>query len=556
MPKTSKRGSRIRGPGGALRSGRRVARPWRWERDAALLSAPVRCKREQWYAIRVRLKTGAPPTPFWLMARFLRDEMPVRQLALPMRPVLAGRSQAGLIAWAESPRDATHVQVRLLDAAAVEAVDEVDFHAVAEPDPVGHPAANVPRWSSVGPARRIERVVVPSSLGSIAGMLHGQMVEIAEKPRSVAALAARSGGASLVLDPAWTASGRLTLTDVERLAANAYVLVDLDSFAALLTRAGARSPRVITLASAHELLSARVEYADAATRGFALQDAAPLTVVDEIGVFTLRALRANAAWRRYADDVGFATLLSSQGPWEEKSGDVVSAARPIGGGELIVTDLPWLVAKRHAQLVAPRVAEHLLRMHTGGPLDEGVQFWTRWLDAGVVVRDVSDLARRYPPLCAVRWASAGSSTARLGVALPAAGAAVRRSFCFSTGRCDLVAPHDGLPAEPAMIFMRWLAREAREQTAWAQRVLAGRSVVWQFDAAAGTRYALHFDAARADLLPPSTERLHLRLGLADATDAESGVIRLADDLGIGGDGSIEFQQRFHRLLCDRLEAAC
>lgn len=492
--------------------------------------------------------------PFWLMVRFLRDDTPVRQLALPMRPVLAGRRDTGLIAWAESPRDATHVQVRLLEAAAVATVDEVDFHAVAEPDPVGHPAANVPRWSSVGPVRRVERILLPASLSGIASVFDGQRVEIAEKPRSVAALAAKSAGAAIVVDPAWTASGWLTLADVERLAAEAYVLVDLDRFAALLTRAGTLSPRVITLASAHELLSARVEYADVATRGLALQDAAPLTVVDEIGVFTLRALRANAAWRRYADGVGFATLLSSQGPWEEKSGDVVSAARPIGSGELVVTDLPWLVAQRRAQLVAPRVAEHLLRMHAAGPLPEGVQFWTRGLEAGVVVRDVSDLARRYPPLGAVRWASPGSSTVRLGVALPAAGGAARRSFCFSTGRCDLVAPHDGLPAEPAMIFMRWLAREARECTAWAQRTLAGRNVVWQFDAAAGTRYALHFDAAGDDLVPPDAQHLHVRLGATAATDADSGVVRLADQLGIGGDGSIEFQQRFHRLLCARLEA--
>ena len=87
------------------------------------------------------------------------------------------------------------------------------------------------------------------------------------------------------------------------------------------------------------------------TRGFALQDVVPYSVFDETPkTFRTRVLTANRSWKRYADDVGFATLLASETPWEERCGDVLSTARAIDGGQLMATDLPWLVAgKRGAR---------------------------------------------------------------------------------------------------------------------------------------------------------------------------------------------------------------
>ena len=116
----------------------------------------------------------------------------------------------------------------------------------------------------------------------------------------------------------------------------------------------------------------------------------------------MRVLRADRAWKRYADEHGFATLLASETPVARHCGDVLSAARPIGGGELIATDLPWLVAGLHGPLLAPRLAQHALRMHLAGPLDDRVQYWNRWDDGQIVC------ARRVGPRAAISAAAYGA----------------------------------------------------------------------------------------------------------------------------------------------------
>ena len=184
--------------------------------------------------------------------------------------------------------------------------------------------------------------------------------------------------------------------------------------------------------------------------------------------------------------------------------------RAVGGGELIVTDLPWLVAGGETPLLAPRVAEHLLRMHLAAPIKEHVQYWNRWDNADTVVRDIADLARRYAPLRAVRWASADAALVHLGLTLVPADAASGRHLIVATGRIDNCAIHDGVPPEPMMIFMKWLAREVREQTDWAREYLSGLRVIWQFDAADGRKYAANYDAADAATdRAPAVVRVHM-----------------------------------------------
>lgn len=92
-----------------------------------------------------------------------------------------------------------------------------------------------------------------------------------------------------------------------------------------------------------------------------------------------------------------------------------------------------------------------------------------------------------------------------------------------------------------MIFLKWLCREWTQQTPWAQRHLAGRSICWQFDTADGQRYATLYEAA-----PPAegaTRTLHLR--------GDSIPVRL----GMLGDGSHEFQAALTTHLVRWIEAA-
>ncbi len=468
----------------------------------------------------------------------------------------AGRSE--LLGWLETPTNATHMQGCLPESAAAEAVTEVTFHHVSERDPKCHPLANVPWWSTYQTPFTIRQVVLPARLEVLAPLLDGQAIRIVDAPRSFAELRTAARGNACVMDPRWVADLALTLADLERLAAGAWLLVDLETMARLTAAAGAADAQLVTHAALHGLMSARVEYADVPTRGLALQDVVPYSTLDPQGRFQVRGIKANRAWQRYADDVGLATLLSGETPWAQRHGDVLSAMRAVSGGELIATDLPWLVAGVHGPVLAPHLAAHLLRMHLAAPIKEHLQYWTRWDDPDTIVRDIIDLARRYPPLRAVRWASPDPAVAHLGITLAPPGEPLTRHVLFATGRMDSFDVHDGLPPEPMMIFMKWLAREARERTSWVRQHLAGQAVTWQFDTAAGLKYAANYAAASRPSDPsiPQPEVMQVRIDTAAAHDrspARAPRIALTDDEGLHGDQSLVFQDTLTRRLCRVIE---
>lgn len=537
------------GPRGGLQVQANVVRRWRWSPTGGLLSAPVRCKREQWYLARGFLADEVAEDCTDLLLRFLHDEEVVAERRILLDAVAEARPREALFGWVQAPAGVTHLQVRLPEVSGAKRLDRLVLHPIAERDPKCHPLANVPRWSSYRPPFPIERVVLPASLGVLADYLEGVEVELLDRPRSLRKLAAKVIGAACLIDPAWVRALQLELRDLERIAAAAWMILDLETFSTLINRGGTTSTKIVTHTSENEIMSARVEYADVPTRGFALLDVIPYATFAGETAFQTRVLLASAAWKRYADQTGFATLLASETPWEAKCGDVLSAARPIGQGELIVTDLPWLVARRHGRLLAPRLAEHLLRMHLGGPLADSVQYWNRWDDCQVLVRDLGDLPRHYPPLRAVRWASEERGVARLGITLPPANKGRKpRHLMLCTGRIDQLCSHDGVPPEPIAIFMKWLVRESRERTRWASSHLDDTTITWQFDTADGLKYALHFDSATGVAADRPISTLILKASdarrerpAASRCEGSARAMTLPADAGIFGDRSLPYQ---------------
>jgi hypothetical protein len=459
---------------------------------------------------------------------------------------------AELLGWAQTPEDATHLQLCVPDRSLAGDVAEIVFHDVSERDPKCHPAANVPRWGVHRPPFEVKTVVLPSSLHDLVGDVDWAVLKVVERPESLERLAKLSRQAVCVLDPQWVTGLGLTLADLEGLAEQGWLIVDLETMAGVLRRAGAAATEVRRHVSDHGIMSARVEYGDVATRGLALQDVVPYSTLSVGGGFAVRALRATRGWRAYADEAGFATFLATETPWVQKHGDVLSAALPGSRGELVATDLPWLVAGHQGELLAPQIARHLLRMHLGAPLADHLQYWNRWDDGNVVVRDLSDLARRYAPLAAVRWQSGDDRLAHLGVALLPPGGRRRRQTMFCTGRIDTLSAHEGLPPEPMAIFMKWLAREAREGTDWARRHLAEQVVSWQFDTADGLRYAVNFDSAR-ELGEPAPRICRLRVMDGRVVD-ERGEVVVAHDEGLYGDRSLAYLDALVGWLRREIEA--
>jgi hypothetical protein len=340
-------------------------------------------------------------------------------------------------------------------------------------------------------------------------------------------LVARSLGAAVILDPEWVRELRLGWQDLALLADNAWVIVDLETIVSL-AQAAAAGAALVTRRARDEIMSARVECADVTTRGLALFDVLPYSTVGagegrDAAEFSIRAIRTGRAWRRWAAAEGLVPGLTSCTPWAERDGDWLSALRAGPRGELIATDLPWLVHGSQGQLLAPRLARRLLAASLGLPLDDALQYWNRSDDLPVLVRDIADLARRYAPLRTLRWASEGGM-ARLG--LCAGDPLAPRRLMAQGGRIDLCGACGGAPAEPMMIFMKWLARELRESTPWARERLADTAFIWQFDTVEGARFATLFDAAPA--LPAAGER---RLALGP----------LCGGSGVFGDGSFETQ---------------
>jgi len=190
----------------------------------------------------------------------------------------------------------------------------------------------------------------------------------------------------------------------------------------------------------------------------------------------------------------------------------------------------------------------------GLPIDDSQQYWNRWQDGEVVVRDIADLARRYPNVRAVRWKSETPGLSHLGLHLTVPPGPDSRHIVLRTGRIDTLEPHNGLPPEPMMILMRWLARESSEQTEWARRALNRTAVTWQFDTADGLRYAPHFDAAGEFADYADCRTVSLRCGEAPANAvAASDSIEIPWQPGIHGDGSLELQARLTTVVRDLLD---
>ncbi|MGD8451707.1 MAG: hypothetical protein PVJ57_07805 [Phycisphaerae bacterium] len=542
------------GPAGGVRTTESAMHGWRWNGSAGTVSAPVRCRREQWYLVSATPAGGVNRQRAEVALRFFNHDEPLAERALWLHAVAECEHCPGLLGWVQSPDKATHVQLGL-PGGPEGWCQEVTFHPVAERDPKCHPLAAVPRWRTYRPPFPIRQVFVPPALEALAEYLPGQEVTTL-RPRSRAELKRRVQGAACVLDPEWAVRQKLTWADLEQIAADSWLMVDLETVWRLLRQTGGVTAQLVTQSAPHGIMSARVEYADVATRGFAMQDVFPYGTIDADGGFAARVLRADRAWKRYADREGFATLLASETPHAQHCGDVLTAAKPVGRGELIATDLPWLVAGTHGPLVAPRLARHALAMHLAGPLSDVLQYWNRWDDGQIMVRDIADLARRYPPLWAVRWASPKPEVVHLGIALPAATAG--RTLLIRTGRVDNLHAHDGVPPEPMVIFMKMLARDAHEQTPWARRHLAGLNVVWQFDSSAGRRYAANYASAAALDGDRETTTLLVRCadGPADDTDPPAGrtlTERIDLDEGLHGDGSLACQRRLDARLRRRIE---
>lgn len=545
----------LTGPQGGIQIQAHVMRRWRWTPEGELHSVPVRCKREQWYLARGFPADGLVGDSADVLLSFVRKGGTVAKQRVALSALAEAENGEALLGWVQAPEDATHLQVRLPDVSDARRFRRLVLHPVAERDPKCHPLANVPRWSSYRAPFPVSRVVLPASLEVLAERLGSFAVETIASPRSLRRLAAKAIGAACVIDPQWVRGLKLKLADLERLAAGSCLLVDLETFSALANRSGEIDTRIVTHTSEHDIMSAQIEYADVPTRGFALQDVIPYATLVGEAAFRTRVLLATQAWKRYAAGTGFVTLLASETPWEDKSGDVLSAARPVGQGELIASDLPWLVAGRHGRLLAPRLAEHLLRMHLGSPLGDAVQYWNRCDDCAVMVRDIETLARRYAPLHAVRWAS-GGQLVPLGITLPAITARSRaRHLMICTGRIDQHGIHDGMPPEPMVIFMKWLAREARERTRWAIRFLSDVAVTWQFDTVDGLKYALHYGSAAGIAANRPERTLILRTAgggpggrTGRPVDVSAQVLTFPADASVFGDRALIYQAALTRRL--------
>lgn len=538
------------GPDGGLVSSSGRRQPWRWHPGAQVASRWLRCEREHWYLLRARPAGDRPAAAGGVRVLFGAGDETLAERAVrlvaPADPA-AGRD---LLGWFQAPAEARQLAVALPDGMDG-AWAALEVHAVAERDPKCHPLANVPRWSTYRPPFALDRLLLPEELAGVGDLLAAGRTWEVLRPTSFDDLLARSAGAAVVLGASWGAALSLDLARLVRLSERAWVIVDLATFAGAAAAAGVPL-RLRTYTAEHEIMSARVAYADVPTRGFALQDVFPLSFIDAQGRFATRAIAANPAWRRYADDSGCAALLTCETPEPRECGGVLLAARPSAGGELLPSDLPWLVAGRHGPLLAPRVALHAAQMLCGGPLDDDVQYWNRWDDDTVLLRDVADLARRFPELTTVRWRGT-DHLAHLGLSVALPDVPTDRQLLVRTGRMDQVDLHDGVPPEAMIIAMKALARAVRDRTPWAQRYLAGLRVTWQFDTASGLRYAVAYRSAQglADL--PATRTVRIVAG-PPATDAPAvETLYLADDPGLLGDGALALQAELTRWLRGQIE---
>lgn len=546
-------------PGGGLQRGAR-RHAWRWATNGTLLTAPLRCRPEEWFCLSVGGLSLAASTPV-LLVEFL--ESPEAHDGHERRAIEFHVNQrtdrCARLAWVQAPASARAMRIRVLlppDCANW----ELFAHSVAERDPKCHPCANVPRWSTYSPPSLLTGIVLPRELDALAPLLSDSGTRVADCPPSRAALARLVRGKAAVLPQTWVQRLDLDIEHVEALAQEAWVILDLETLAMLVAHSGAAETEVATYAAVNEFMSARNEYADTATRGMALMDCTPYGSLNANGKYSIRVLRATRQWKRYADRAGYATLLSSRTAWDTRSDDVLSTARPIGHGEVLGTDLPWLCAGAFGRPIAPDSAAHLLRMHLGCQINPWTQFSCRSHEDHIVVRDAADLARRHPALRTQRWRSDDARIARLGLSLGRPDAP--RELALDSGRIDVRDHHDGAPPEPLLILMRQLAREVSERSAWAVRKLTDVRITWRFETAAGLRYATLFDAAEPPPRENSVRTLLLRRDESLAADGPlvrwddrgpNERLRISSHLGLFGDRSFRLQQELAAAVLSRLK---
>ncbi len=538
---------------------------WRFERRGNREIQAMPCKSEQWFVVQA---ASAGVLAGEVQIEFEDAEGLRYSRVVPLHAPQTGKPARQLgfsLGWAQAPAHAK--TVRLAGWPDGQLAENIALRALAERDTKCHPLANVPTWSTYKPPFPIDRVVLPRSLAALEPLIDFAAVKIVDRPASLRKLAATAMGAAIVIDPAWIDGLNLSLADLERIVPITWMVLDLASIARLTAATGAADARIATRRSRFGLMSARVEYAEVPTRGFALMDVFPFGAYDPERGFSARVLVSNRSWRKYAESSGFAMLLGSQTPFVSQCNDVVSAMRAIGQGEMVATDLPWIVKGDFGPPVAAALAAHALRMHLGGALHEDARYWNRWDDMRVVVRDIADFVRRYPSFRALRWKSPRAGVASLGLALDCrVDGQTRpvRQFAIETGRIDFCERHDGVAPEPMMILMRTLSSEWQRRTAWAEKHLAGTEIVWQFEAAEGQRYATLYDAASGLNGTPSASARGTAAGLPDArstsslriqsspttiqvgairVDGVKSVLEVPAEVGIFGDRSIDFQQK-------------
>ncbi|MBK8915121.1 MAG: hypothetical protein IPM64_11080 [Phycisphaerales bacterium] len=525
-----------------------------------MCSATLRCRPEEWLCLCIGGLPLEVDTPL-LLAEFLesRDATVANEQRAPEFHAIVHADHCRRLAWVQAPAGARALRIRLIPPL-VNADWELTAHGVAERDPKCHPCANVPRWSTYSPSTKLNGVVLPRELEALERLIPGTDVRIADCPPSRAALGRLVTGKAAVIPREWVLRLDLDIEHMESFARGAWILSDLETLAMLVAHSGAAGTEVATYSAVNEFMSARNEYADTATRGMALMDCLPYGSLNADGKFSVRVLRATREWKRYAASSGFATLLSSQTAWDSRCNDVLSAGRPIGDGELLATDLPWLCAGDLGTPIAPQAAAHLLRMHLGRPIDPWTQYSCRSHEDHIVVRDAADLARRHPVLRTQRWRSDNPRVARLGLTLGRPDAP--RALILDSGRMDVREHHDGAAPEPLLILMRGLSREFSQRTAWHERMLADVRITWRFETAAGLRYATLFDAAQ-DL--PAGAQARTILLRRDERAAGSGpmvrweghgpveTLRISQRAGLFGDGSFRLQQELSEAVLSRLK---
>ncbi len=527
-----------------------MIRPWQWRRDAVGLRSAVACAADQWYFVDA--ETDGPAA--LLTVTYSCEGRRLSRATAQLEPCGGNGRQIG---WMKSPPHADCIDVSI----AVEGdpprggVAHLGLHPVDDVCAVGHPSANTPRWSDLTGGAAAPAVLLPGELSALREWLephatveriNGELLRPERVPRR----------AIVIIDAA--RGPALTWRTLQALSRRARVVVDLATMSTALAQAGVASFAARRRAWRAGVPAARVVEACAATRGFALEDALPCAWLGDCGRFRVRTLGGPRAWKRCADRLGMRPLLTLSSPDGEGEHETIAAAS--ADGDLVVTDLPWMLAGRFGPMLAPRVAAYALRAMLGLAVADDAHFWTPGLDPDLVVRDVADLARRYPTLRAVRWRDAADGVHRLGLTTATPGASTAH-LMLHTGRAD--APARSVAPEAMMVWMR---RQASEPARGVSEPLlrarharaAGRptevAVTWQFDSGAGGAYLTMFDSAAE--LPVGPAR-HVAV-VAAGTERIAGcdeAIECAARVGLLGDGSIEVQEELGRALADVVRRA-